>query len=52
MSSLIKYTTLLNELLENDKNLILEEYTNEAIVYKNEHEKYVNIKKEIYMVKR
>jgi len=47
VSSLMKYTTLLNELLENDKNLnvIVEEDTNEAIVFKNEHEKYVNIKK-------
>jgi hypothetical protein len=47
VSSLMKYTTLLNELLENDKNLnvIVEENTNEALVFKNEKDKYVNIKK-------
>ena len=47
VSSLMKYTTLLNELLENDKNLnvIVEENTCEALVFKNEEEKYVNIKK-------
>ena len=47
ISSLMKYTTLLNELLENDENLnvIVEENTNEALVFKNEEEKYVNIKK-------
>ena len=43
----MKYTTLLTELLENDKNLniIIEENTNEALVFKNLEEKYVNMKK-------
>jgi hypothetical protein len=47
VSSLMKYTTLLNELLENDENLnvIVEENTNEALIFKNNEDKYVNIKK-------
>jgi len=47
VTSLMKYTTLLNELLENDENLnvIVEENTNEALVFKNKEDKYVNIKK-------
>lgn len=47
VSSLMKYTTLLTELLENDENLnvIVEENTNEALIFKNKEEKYINIKK-------
>jgi len=47
VTSLMKYTTLLNELLENDENLnvIVEENTNEALIFKNKEDKYVNIKK-------
>lgn len=47
VTSLMKYTTLLNELLENDENLnvIVDENTNEALIFKNKEEKYVNIKK-------
>ena len=47
VTSIMKYTTLLTELLENDENLnvIVEENTNEALIFKNKEEKYINIKK-------
>lgn len=51
VNSLMKYTTLLTELLENDKNLnvIVEENNDDALVFKNVEEKYVNIeKKDLY----
>ena len=51
VNSLMKYTTLLTELLENDTNLnvIVEENMDAALVFKNVEEKYVNIeKKDLY----
>ena len=49
--SLMKYTTLLEKILENDENLnvILGDDSDNGLVYKNEKEKYVNMKnKDIY----
>jgi len=47
ITSLMKYTTLLDEILNNDKNLnvILEKDTLKAMIFKNDEEKYVNINK-------
>lgn len=39
ITSLMKYTTLLNEILNNEKN------TSEAIIFKNNEKKYINIDK-------
>ena len=43
----MKYTTLLDEILNNEKNLniIVDKNTVEALIFKNNEEKYVNIKK-------
>ena len=43
----MKYTTLLNEILNNEKNLniIVEKNTSDAIIFKNNDKKYINIDK-------